>query len=87
MKHLIIYSTIVTSIFFSSCSNYLDIVPENDIETIETIFEKREQAELWLKSCYVLMTDPVSSVIVNPAFTGTDEVVAGIYATTSHNST
>ena len=60
MKHLIIYSTIVTSIFFSSCSNYLDIVPENDIETIETIFEKREQAELWLKSCYVLMTDPVS---------------------------
>lgn len=88
MKHLIIYSTIVTSIFFSSCSNYLDIVPENDIETIETIFEKREQAELWLKSCYVLMTDPVSSVIVNPAFTGTDEVVAGEYTrqllTTQH---
>ena len=48
MKHFIIYSTIALSIFFSSCDSYLDIVPKNDIETIETIFEKREQAELWL---------------------------------------
>lgn len=43
MKHLIIYSTIVTSIFFSSCSNYLDIVPENDIETIETILKNENK--------------------------------------------
>ena len=79
MKHFIIYSTIALSIFFSSCDSYLDIVPKNDIETIETIFEKREQAELWLKTCYVMMANHISSVIVNPAFTGADEVVAGEY--------
>lgn len=65
--------------FLSGC-DYLDVVPKNDIQTIETIFEKRENVDTWLKSCYVLLTQPVVSVVENPAFTGADEVVAGEFA-------
>lgn len=32
-----------------------------------------------MKSCYVLLTDPISSVFENPAFAGADEVIAGEY--------
>ena len=71
-------ATILSLLVLNSC-NYLDVVPENDIETIETIFEKREQAEDWMKTCHVILTAPVTSVVTNPAFTGADEVVAGEY--------
>ena len=71
-------ATILSLLVLNSC-NYLDVVPENDIETIETIFEKREQAEDWMKTCHVILTAPVTSVMTNPAFTGADEVVAGEY--------
>lgn len=69
----------IFSLFSLFGCDYLDVVPKNDIETIETIFEKREQAEDWMKTCYVILTAPVTSVMVNPAFTGADEVVAGEY--------
>ena len=36
MKHFYILLITLTSLF-SGC-NYLDVVPDNDIETIETIF-------------------------------------------------
>lgn len=71
-------ATILSLLILNGC-NYLDVVPENDIETIETIFEKREQAEDWMKTCHVILTAPVASVMSNPAFTGADEVVAGEY--------
>lgn len=74
----ILYLFVTLSLLFPGC-NYLDIVPENDIKTIETIFEKREDADLWLKSCYSFQVDPLTSVIVSPAYTGADEVVAGEY--------
>lgn len=57
--------------------DYLDMVPENDIETIETIFEKREQAEEWLKTCHSFLQAEIPSVSSNPAFAGADEVVSG----------
>ena len=74
-----VYLFIAFSILFSGC-DYLDVVPKNDVETIETIFEKREQADKWLQSCYVLLSTPVASVYGNPAFAGADEMVAGNYA-------
>lgn len=64
--------------FLGGC-DYLDVVPKNDIQTIESIFEKKEDVSLWMKSCYVLLTDPISSVFENPAFAGADEVIAGEY--------
>lgn len=74
----ILYFFVALSVLFPGC-NYLDMVPEKDIETLETIFEKREEAERWMKSCYTFLVDPVGSVIQCPAFTGADEVVGGDY--------
>ena len=78
MKFVISFG-IIFSILFAGC-NYLDMVPEDDIETVETIFEKREQAEQWLKDCYYRLREPIASVIANPAYLGADEVVAGEHA-------
>mgnify|MGYP000438843562 CR=1 FL=1 len=32
--------------------NYLDMVPEKDIETVESLFEQRTKVELWWKGLY-----------------------------------
>ena len=32
--------------------DYLDMVPEKDIETVESIFEQRTKAEAWWKGIY-----------------------------------
>lgn len=77
MKHFI-HIVIILSLFFLGC-NYLDTVPENDIETIETIFEKRTQAEDWLQTCYLFLSKTLTTLPEDPARTGTDEVVAGDY--------
>ena len=63
------------AVLVSGC-NYLDTVPENDIETVETIFEKRENAELWLESCYSFLVNEYLGVSSRPEITGTDELVA-----------
>lgn len=76
MKYLT--SILITfSLMFSGC-DYLDFVPEKDIETIETIFEKRENAEDWLKTCYSFLT-PITLMNSSPGFLGADEIVAGDY--------
>ena len=36
---------------FTGC-NYLDMVPEKDIETIESLFEQRTKVESWWKGLY-----------------------------------
>lgn len=75
------YIISILMVFFISLTgcNYLDMVPENDIETIETIFEKREQAEEWFKSCHSYLQKDIASVVTNPAYAGADEVVSGQY--------
>ncbi len=61
---------------FSGCT-FLDVVPEGDIEDIDMIFERREQTENWFKVCHSWLSPFTTSVISNPAYMGTDEVVAG----------
>ena len=76
-KHLLVI--VLATSFFFSCNNYLNVVPKNDVQTIETIFEKREDAATWLKTCYTFLIDPIATVVINPVYVGTDEVVAGDY--------
>ena len=58
----------------TSCSDdYLDVVPVNDITTIESTFEKRVDAEQWLQTCYVFMTIYSAEELHNPAYLGADE--------------
>ena len=65
----IIYSLLfVASISFTGCKGYLDVVPDNDIETIETTFEKREDAYTWFKTCYSMITMDISDINACPAF-------------------
>lgn len=66
----------------TGCNNYLDVVPEGDITTIETTFEKREDALKWLKSCFSMRDDDIANVYLNPAYWGSDEVVADDYTHT-----
>lgn len=78
MKRLLVLVFSVPFLF--SCNNYLNVVPENDVQTIETIFEKREDALKWFKSCYAFFNEDIASIPVNPAYVGADELVAGDYA-------
>ena len=44
-KHIKNVVMAVAAVALTSCNDYLDLVPKNDITTIETTFEKREDAE------------------------------------------
>ena len=69
-----------TILFFllTACDNWLDVVPEEDLTTIDTDFETRAEAENWLRSCYTFLQEPFG-FFDNVAFTGADEVVADDY--------
>ena len=69
----------------TGCGDWLDVVPENDITTVDTDFETRDEAEKWLKSCYVFLQRPLATKIYNEAFTGSDEVVYSSYLYTAAN--
>ena len=74
---------LVWSAFAAGCADtWLDVVPDNDIETIETNFEKKEDAEDWLKTCYVFMTENCAEATnsANPANLGADEICGNEYA-------
>ena len=77
MKHIAIM-VVLLAMLFSGCE-YLDVVPENDVETVETIFETRDNADWWLQSCYVIFNTPLTSLPANPSYTGADEIIAGDY--------
>lgn len=74
-----IYISIIIALLLGSC-NYLDVVPESDIQTIETIFEKKEGAEEWLKTCHIFLIRQVIGIPKGVAFTGADEIAALDYA-------
>ncbi|WP_298239016.1 RagB/SusD family nutrient uptake outer membrane protein [uncultured Algibacter sp.] len=59
------------SFFYVSCSDYLDVVPD-DIATIDNAFADVEEAEKFLYGCYSWMPR-LGSLSNNPAFYGGDE--------------
>ncbi|AZS31125.1 RagB/SusD family nutrient uptake outer membrane protein [Butyricimonas faecalis] len=78
MKRLLFFF-IISFFLLSACDNWLDVVPEEDLTTIDTDFETRDEAETWLRSCYVFLQEPFG-FSTNIAFTGADEVVGDDYA-------
>lgn len=64
--------------------NYLDMVPEKDIETIESLFEQRTKVEQWWKGLYSELNRIFADFEVNVAYTGADEFVT---CQALHNST
>ena len=83
MKKWFLYSFLfaLTISSVKCSSNWLDVVPENDIETIETNFEKKEDAEAWLKTCYVFLIEDCGKAMnpANPAYLGADEFCGNDY--------
>ena len=59
---------------FTGC-NYLDMVPEKDIETIESLFEQRTKVESWWKGLYAELNVIFTDIQSNPAYMGADEFV------------
>lgn len=59
---------------FTGC-NYLDMVPEKDIETIESLFEQRTKVESWWKGLYAELNLIFTDIQSNPAYMGADEFV------------
>lgn len=61
------------SLLLGGC-NYLDIVPEDDVKSIETVFEQRTQVDAWVSTCYKNV-NTLASLSGNAAYTGADELV------------
>lgn len=55
--------------------NYLDAVPEKDVETIESIFEQRTKVEEWWKALYADVSSIHVNIIENIGFMGADEFI------------
>ena len=68
----------------SACGDWLDVVPDSDIATIDTDFETYAEAEKWLRSCYVFLQEPYNPYN-NVAFWATDELVADDYLRNASN--
>ena len=72
MKYLL--SILISVLLFTGCK-YLDMVPEKDIETVETVFERRVNAQEWWKGLYGQMIKLFSTIASNTSFVGSDEFV------------
>lgn len=68
----------------SSCSKYLDIVPDS-VGTLDYAFRNRNEAENYLFGCYSTM-QRFSDVIYNPGFTTSSEIIYPILETQYFNS-
>ena len=73
MKRLLLI-LLTSLLLFSACNDWLDVVPEEDITTIDTDFETRAEALNWLETCYAFVMDKVAFT-ANEAFIGADELV------------
>ena len=76
-KRLLLFVLLPFCLSVASC-DWLDVVPESDITTIDSDFETYAGAETWLKSCYVFLQDPYAKMN-NVAFYATDELVSDNY--------
>lgn len=78
MKKKILIALLLPLFLSTSCSNWLDVVPQSDIKTIDSDFETYAGAAEWLRSCYVFLQFPYDPA-ANVAFFGSDEMVADNY--------
>ncbi|MCR9011119.1 RagB/SusD family nutrient uptake outer membrane protein [Gabonibacter chumensis] len=79
--------SILCSVFLFTGCNYLDMVPEKDIETIESIFEQKTKAETWWKGLYSDLNTAFADIRSNISYMGADEFVTclALYNSDMHN--
>ena len=76
MKRLLLV-LLIPLFLLLGCDSFLDIVPEEDMTTLNSVFETRDDALLWLQSCYTFLQKPTPCRSGNEDFVGADEVVTG----------
>ena len=69
-KHLLY---ILCGMLLLTGCDYLNRVPEKDIETVESLFEQRTKAESWWKGLYGEINTVLTSLTINTSFLGADE--------------
>jgi hypothetical protein len=74
MKNKTIFNVLLSGLIFScsSCSDYLDVVPDN-LATVDMAFNTRDQAEKALATCYSFMPRD-GNLDEDPALLGSDEL-------------
>ncbi len=77
MINKIIYFFVLGLLLVGCGKEYLDLVPEKDITTIESTFEKRIDALKFQAGCYQGTISGRGTVITDPALTGADEFMTG----------
>lgn len=77
-RKILVYMLLPFFVLASSCSNWLDVVPDSDIADMDSEFETYAVAEAWLKSCYVFFQD-IYGRYGNVALWASDEMVADNY--------
>lgn len=86
-KRLLSILSLLPLFLLGGCGDFLDIVPEKDMTTIDTDFETRDEAYNWFKSCHMFLQNTIADVTFNEGVAGSDEVVYGSYLHTgSQNS-
>ena len=78
MKKRLLSFLLLPLFLSTACSDWLDVVPESDIATIDSDFETYSGAYAWLKSCYVIL-QLNNHRMNNVAYWATDELVADTY--------
>ena len=73
MRKYLLY-TLCGMLLLTGC-DYLNRVPEKDIETVESLFEQRTKAEAWWKGLYGEINNVLTSLTSNTSFLGADEFV------------
>lgn len=71
-----IFLSIISILLLSGCA-YLDMVPEKDIETLDSQFEQRGTADSWINGLYGATAGIFGDYGQNPIYLATDEFVTG----------
>lgn len=73
MKKLLYSAVFCSALALTGC-DFLDVVPENDVQSIETLFEQRTNADNWIADCYTYL-QTYAAAYDNVGLTGADELV------------
>lgn len=86
MKLLRILSLFCSVLCLSGC-NYLDLVPENDVLSIDKIFQTRSSSLQWMRDSYERSYYYMYDATSNPAIVGADEFTGSNYLRTVRGMT
>ena len=80
MKYKIL--TLIMALAMVGCNDYLDLVPEDDVQSLESIFEQRSGVEKFHKTAHQAIFQTDGNSAITPAMLGADEFMTSHYLRT-----